>query len=420
MPDKESVVIQHERTKLNLLNWLFLFVSSYFFLYCNVGQFLTAGLFEWIYTLAVPPFASLFGVDNLTRIQYTGSGDTPFHYYQVFLMICVAFVASFLLLFLMRKKSSVQLFEKIVFMLVRYYLIYQMIIYGLSKVFYLQFIYPNDIALEKTLGDMSPMGLMWTFMGSSMGYTMFVGWLEFFGGLFLIFRRTTTLGALMTFGVMLNVFMLNMCYDVPVKLLSLHMVLMSLFILYPVVKEIGSFFFSREEVIRGKMPFFDYKEASNFMLIIKVGLLTVMMIRMVHGNYTTYKSRVQPHIFTKKHFVTDQKLIRDKIELDSIPDYKKWKTISTMTSKLLCVEYVDKHKTYYELEINESNQYIDLKRREETKFKRLTYTSDGFGNKIVTGIFYGDSISVTLQESTHDFLLKSRKFHWMQEYPFNR
>ena len=420
MPDAESVIIHHERTKLNLLNWLFLFVTSYFFLYCNAGQFLTARLFEWIYTLAVPPFAGLFGVDDLTRIQYTGSGDTPFNYYQVFLMICFAFVASFFLLFLMRKKKSIQLFEKIVFMLVRYFLIYQMIIYGLSKVFYLQFMYPNDMLLERTLGDMSPMGLMWTFMGSSMGYTMFVGWLEFLSGIFLIFRRTTILGAMMTFGVMLNVFMLNMCYDVPVKLLSFHMVLMSLYLLYPVLKEVGSFFFSRGEVIRVKMPFFDYKEASNFMLIIKVGLLTVMMIRMVHGNYTTYQTRVQPHIFTKKHNIIDQRIIVDNIELDSIPDHKKWRSLYAMSSKFLCVEYADKHKTWYEMEIDEPNKYIDLKRREETKFKRLTYTSDEFGTKKVTGIFYGDSIAVTLKESEEIYLLRSRKFYWMQEYPFNK
>lgn len=148
MSDIESAIDQDEKTKLNLLNWLFLFVASYFFLYCNGGQFLTAGLFEWIYTIAVPPFASLFGVDKLTRIQNTGSGDTPFHFYQVFLMLSVAFVGSFLLLLLMRKKKHIQFLEKVVYMLVRYFLLYQMIIYGLGKVFYLQFMYPSEMILE--------------------------------------------------------------------------------------------------------------------------------------------------------------------------------------------------------------------------------------------------------------------------------
>jgi hypothetical protein len=415
----ESVKEQHEKTKLNFLNWLFLFVASYFLLYCNVGQFLTAGLFEWIYTIIVPPFASLFGVEDLERIGFTGSGDTPFNFYQVFLMITIAFVASFFMFFLLRKQKSVQTFEKIVFMLVRYYLIYQMIIYGLAKVFYLQFMYPSDIALEKTLGDMSPMGLMWTFMGYSMGYTMFVGWLEFFGGLFLIFRRTTTLGALITLGVMLNVFMLNMCYDVPVKLLSLHMVLMSLFLLYPVVKEVGSFFFSRGEVLRGKMPFFDYKKANNFMLCAKVGLLAIMLIRMGYGNYTSFQSRMQPNVFTGKHIVTDQKIIKDSIVLDSIPDYKKWLSASSLSSNYILVEHPYSEKSFYEIEIDDVAHSLGLKKNGEEEFQKLTYTTE---NDVTTlnGIFNGDSISIEFKKSEQDFLLKNRKFNWMQEYPFNR
>ena len=46
------------------------------------------------------------------------------------------------------------------------------------------------------IGHSSPMGLLWTFMGASPGYTMFTGAAEMLGGLLLVFRRTTLLGAL--------------------------------------------------------------------------------------------------------------------------------------------------------------------------------------------------------------------------------
>jgi len=105
--------------EISFSNLLLFFVLSYFFLYCNSGQFLTSFLFEWIYTIVVPPFASLFGEAHLTRVNYTGSGDTPFNYYQVFFMLFVAFVASFFLLFFMRKEKTVKTFLKVVFMLVR-------------------------------------------------------------------------------------------------------------------------------------------------------------------------------------------------------------------------------------------------------------------------------------------------------------
>ena len=50
---------------------------------------------------------------------------------------------------------------------------------------------------------------------------------------FSLFRRTTTLSALVVVPVMLNVFLLNLCYDVPVKLMSFHLFLAGLFLALP-------------------------------------------------------------------------------------------------------------------------------------------------------------------------------------------
>ena len=77
------------------------------------------------------------------------------------------------------------------------------------------------------------MGLLWTLMAESPAYTFFAGLGDVVGGLLLAFRRTATLGALVTFGVMVNVMMLNFCYDVPVKQYSFHLVMMALLIALP-------------------------------------------------------------------------------------------------------------------------------------------------------------------------------------------
>jgi hypothetical protein len=45
------------------------------------------------------------------------------------------------------------------------------------------------------------MGLLWTFMGASEPYTMFVGFAEMIAGILLFPRKTSTLGALMSVGV---------------------------------------------------------------------------------------------------------------------------------------------------------------------------------------------------------------------------
>src|ERR1044071_6897724 len=69
-------------------------------------------------------------------------------------------------------------------------------------------------------GGTSPMRLMWAFMGYSLPYTVFAGLAEVTGGVLLLWRRTATLGALVVAIVMTNVVLMNLCYDVPVKLFS--------------------------------------------------------------------------------------------------------------------------------------------------------------------------------------------------------
>lgn len=62
------------------------------------------------------------------------------------------------------------------------------------------------------------MGLLWTFMRYSRPYSFFGGVMESVAVILLCFRRTATLGALTTVAVMTNVAMMNLAYDVQVKL----------------------------------------------------------------------------------------------------------------------------------------------------------------------------------------------------------
>jgi hypothetical protein len=76
-----------------------------------------------------------------------------------------------------------------------------MIGYGAAKVISSQFPPPTLDRLMQPYGDSSPMGLLWTFMGASEPYTMFVGFAEMISGILLFPRKTSTLGALMSVGV---------------------------------------------------------------------------------------------------------------------------------------------------------------------------------------------------------------------------
>src|SRR4030095_10507846 len=82
------------------------------------------------------------------------------------------------------------------------------------------------------------MARLWAFMSVSRPYVVFTGVVEFVGGVLLLTRRTTCMGALITTGAMINLFLLNLTYDVNVKLLSGQMLLMAVVLLAPYAKRL--------------------------------------------------------------------------------------------------------------------------------------------------------------------------------------
>ena len=59
--------------------------------------------------------------------------------------------------------------------------------------------------------------------GHSGPYTFIAGLAEIVGAVLLLWRRTTLIGALLLAGVLVNIVLLNFCYDVPVKLFSVEL-----------------------------------------------------------------------------------------------------------------------------------------------------------------------------------------------------
>ena len=62
---------------------------------------------------------------------------------------------------------------------------------------------------------------------------MFTGGVEVLAGVLLFVPWTAAAGALVALAASTQIFTLNMTYDVPVKLFSFHLILMSLFVLAP-------------------------------------------------------------------------------------------------------------------------------------------------------------------------------------------
>jgi len=91
-------------------------------------------------------------------------------------------------------------------------------------------------------GRLTPFTLLWSTMGYASAYQMFSGMAEVLSGALMLIPRFTLAGALLCFGIMTNIFMLNMSYAVPIKILSFHLLLLSAFLIAPDTSRLADVF----------------------------------------------------------------------------------------------------------------------------------------------------------------------------------
>lgn len=172
---------------------------------------------------------TILPIGGTIRTNATGSGDRTIDYIQLLLCLILSVLGALVWIALDRKRKEYHKLSYWMRLHVRYYLFAMFFVYGMAKVIKIQFSSPGITRLLQPLGEMSPMGLAWTFMGFSEPYTIFAGLMEVLAAVLLLFRKTTLLGAFVGAGVMSNVVMMNFSYDIPVKLFSLHLLLFSFF-----------------------------------------------------------------------------------------------------------------------------------------------------------------------------------------------
>ena len=406
-----------------LLKMIFLFLFSYFVLYTNSCQFILSSVIEPIWKFVTPKFAGVLGHMETLSMNPSGSGDTTYDYYKILLFGVLAFVAMIMVSAFDFRRSQYATLLRWLVVLVRYYLAMQMISYGLAKLFYMQFSFPTAMRLDQPLGEFSPMGLLWTFMGYSKTYTVFTGIMEFVGGLFLLSRYTSTLGALITFGVMANVMMMNYCYDVPVKLLSTHMVLMAIGLILLDGKRLLNFFILQKSadsnIPEGIIPLRFQKAKNIIKWLVIIGYLGISIFQMY--KYSVQYVDDKASYFDGKHDVVDYKHLSDSTEHIPLPDSIQWKEFYQSWKGYAMVKTKSDDKLYFNFEPDEEKELFRIKVRADNEFYELPYVRRDSITIDVKGYYFRDSISFSLvKKDVKEHRLVRRGFRWINERPYNR
>lgn len=373
---------------------------------------------------AVVPWVgrNVLGLDYEINTVFNGSGDRTYDYVLFFCLAVLAAAAALLWTLLDRRRTAYPRLYQWLRVYVRLYLGATMIGYGAYKVIVSQFPRPTLDRLVQPIGDASPMGLLWTFMGASEPYTMFTGAAEMLCGVLLFFRRTTTLGALMSAAVMSNVVMLNFCYDVPVKLYSSHLLAMALFLTLPEAGRLANvFLFNRAAEPAEIRPLFESERLNRGALVLSTLFLLALVGLGLHQSYQGRQNSLQRSplygVWEVEEFSAD-----GEPRPPLLTDKERWRRVIFDRPGVLAVQLMGDARQRYRLELDADKKTLTLKKREDPNWKAdFTYEQPEPERLTLAGGFDGRPVRASLRRTDpSQFLLTSRGFNWINESPFNR
>lgn len=353
----------------------------------------------------------------------SGSGDTTFHYILL-LCICSTSVLGTLVWSVAdhKRKSHDQLFYWLT-VVIRFYVGFMLLHYGLAKLNNGQFPSLSSYRLLSTYGDSSPMGLAWSFLSFSDGYKWFMFFAELMGVL-LFFRRTATIGAFLCLITSINIMAINYFFDVPVKILSTALGLMCLTLLSPNIIQLFRFFFKGEMVQLNLLeaPALKKKGLRISKLVLKyavlllfAGLPLFMSLKMAWFDAKTNDDQAVSGIFE----IEDVTWLKQDPTADSSSLRPKWTVLTFEANSYGSVRSVnDKTEVYkYKLDNHAKSVQITFVDAPDVSH-RLDYTVASQDRMVLKGDYFGAPATVILKRKT--FELTERKFQWISEYPHNR
>ena len=412
----------------------FRFSFIYFGLYVLMTQML-AGMVPnpWFRVPVLAEYAPirplvLWVGNNLLGVQPTvhpsGSGDTLFDWTYAFTSLLLATLGTVVWSTAARRTSYPRL-HKWFRLFLRVALGTTMFSYGFAKVFPLQMPTVFLARLLEPFGDFSPMGVIWYSIGAAPGYERFIGSAEVLGGLLLLLPWTGLMGALVTLGVVFGVFMVNMTYDVPVKLFAFHLVLMSIVLIAPDARRLIDWFVLNRTVVPAAPPRYGSSTRSHRGWIIAQMVFLVWALALqIQGGMEGYKTYGPGAPKSPLYGIwnVDSMSINGELRPPLTTDTLRYRYAVFQSQTGMTFQKMDLSFARFGATIDTVNRTLTLRKPADSTWKpvlmyerptptRLTFEGDIDGKRV--------RMAMT-QRDLKSFFLISRGFNWVQEFPVNR
>jgi hypothetical protein len=360
-----------------------------------------------------------FGVTE--PLVYQGnSGDTVFHWIQTAILLLAATVVTAAWSLIDRQRACDPIVRRWFRLFARFALAGQMFYFGMAKVIPTQFPPPPLVTLVEPSGNLSLSAMLWTSIGASVGYEIFTGIAEVLAGLLLLAPTTTPLGALIALADLVLVFVLNLTYDIGLKLISFHLILLALYLLAPDMRRlVNVLVLDRPAAPTPVPPLFESARANRRALVAQLAfgayLLAIFTSVSVRSWYADGGGGA-PKSPLYGIWDVDRLWVDDQLRPAAMNDYdRRWRRVIFDTPDMVIVQRLDDSFAHYPASLDDTARRLMLRKKNSQRWRAsFTYDRPAADRLVLDGEMDGHAIRAELQRVEPDtFRLLNSSFRWI-------
>ncbi|MDH6521856.1 putative membrane protein YphA (DoxX/SURF4 family) [Streptomyces sp. SAI-135] len=394
------------------------------------GKDLPPSAYVWQYHTVRPVVGWV--ADNVLHvdaplIEPVQSGDQAFFWVLAFTWLVLGAAVTVVWSLVDRHRPNYTTLHKWLHLVVRLCLASQLFAFGFAKLFPLQMSLPLTRLVEP-FGDFSMLNVLWSQVGSSPQYEILLGCAEVTAGLLLVVPRTAMLGALLASVELTQVLIINITYQVPLKIFTFHLILLSLFVLAPHAVRLVKFFVTDRAVeAPTQPPLFRARRATHIALAAQILIGSWFVGSQVHGNWDLWdqigSSGPKPPLYGIWDVTAFSLDGRDQPPLTS--DAERWNRLIVDTTHTyqpgpVSSQRMDGSIVDYMASFDVPRHTVTLLRADDPRWSgQLSFDQSSADRLTLTGQLGGKKVQMQLEKvDLSSFPITRNGVEWVQDGPY--
>ena len=363
--------------------------------------------------------SSVFGID--VPLDAASGGETLFFWVQSawILIAAVLITATWIAVDRRPRHDALNRWFRL---FVRLALAASLLEYGMTKVIPTQFPAPPLTTLVTPVGNLSLSALLWTSVGAAQPYQIFTGCIEVLAAILLLIPRTATLGAAVGLVALIQIFALNMTYDIGVKFVTLHLIALTLIVMAPDLPRLVDFFW-RHRPAAASIPAPPVQGARARRLIagaqIAFGLYLLGMYAFINWSFWNVAGDGRPRSVLYGIWNVEALSVDGQLRPPDLNDYdRRWRRVIFDDPDVVVVQRTDDSLARFGAALDPQQGVLSLRKGTSRKWQAaFTIARESPDTLMLLGTMDGQRLEARLRRVDFEaFPLLHSTFRWVRPH----